>query len=38
MRWEFVTTFPKRHPLVMAVAQSLQLDLDEVWWSILEIE
>ena len=31
MRWEFVTTFPKTHPLVMAVAQTLQLDLDEVW-------
>lgn len=38
MRWEFVSTFPKTHPLVAAAAQSLQLNLDEVWWSILEIE
>jgi hypothetical protein len=38
MRWEFVANFPKNHPLVAAVAASLNLDLDQVWDSILAIE
>jgi hypothetical protein len=38
MRWEFVESFPKKHPLVAAVAASLNLDLDQVWGEILAIE
>lgn len=38
MRWEFVESFPKEHLLVAAVAASLNLDLDQVWDSILAIE
>lgn len=38
MRWEYVTNVPKEHPLVAAVASALNLDLDQVWDSILAIE
>ncbi|WP_397379711.1 hypothetical protein [Prosthecobacter sp.] len=38
MRWFEVPTFPKEHPLVTAVAAALNLDLDQVWDSILAIE
>lgn len=38
MRWQDVDSMPKSHPLVTAVAVSLGLNLDQVWWSILEIE
>lgn len=38
MRWEYVTNFPKEHPLVVAVASTLNLDVDQVWDSILAIE
>jgi len=38
MRWHEVPTFPKGHPLVIAVAAALNLNLDEVWDGILAIE
>lgn len=38
MRWNEVPNFPKEHPLVAAVANALNLDLDVVWASILAIE
>lgn len=38
MRWHEVPTFPKDHPLVVAVAAALNLDLDAVWDTILAIE
>ena len=38
MRWHEVPTFPKDHPLVIAVAAALNLNLDEVWDSVLAIE
>lgn len=38
MRWHEVPTFPKYHPLVVAVAAALNLDLDAVWDTILAIE
>lgn len=38
MRWDKTLSFPKEHPLVAAVAAQLELNLDEVWSSILAIE
>ena len=38
MRWHEVPTFPKGHPLVVAVAAELNLNLDAVWDAILAIE
>lgn len=38
MRWHEVPTFPKNHPLVIAVAAELDLNLDAVWDTILAIE
>lgn len=38
MRWDYVTQIPKSYPLVRAVAQELGLDLETVWWRILEIQ
>lgn len=38
MRWREVPTFPKNHPLVIAVAGELNLNLDAVWDTILAIE
>lgn len=38
MRWHEVPTFPKDHPLVIAVADQLNLNLDAVWDAILSIE
>jgi len=38
MRWHEVPTFPKDHPLVVAVAAALDLDIDAVWDTILAIE
>lgn len=38
MRWREVPTFPKDHPLVIAVAGQLNLNLDAVWDTILAIE
>ena len=38
MRWQKVTSFPKEHPLVAAVAAELGLNLDAVWDSIIAIE
>lgn len=38
MRWREVPTFPKDHPLVIAVVGQLNLNLDAVWDTILAIE
>lgn len=38
IRWDKTLSFPKDHPLVVAVAGLLGLNLDEVWGSILAIE
>lgn len=38
MRWDRVTSLPKNHPLVTAVAAQLSLNLDEVWDSIIAIK
>lgn len=38
MRWDKTLSFPEEHPLVAAVAAQLELNLDEVWGSILAIE
>jgi hypothetical protein len=38
IRWEKTLSFPKTHPLVIAVAAMLSLNLDEVWDEILAIE
>lgn len=38
MRWDQVTSLPKNHPLVTAVAAQLSLNLDEVWDSIIAIK
>lgn len=38
MRWDKTLSLPKAPPLVAAVAASLNLDLDQVWGSILAIE
>ena len=37
-RWKSTQSFPKAHPLVIAVAALLSLNLDEVWNEILAIE
>lgn len=38
MRWEYALSFPKDYTLVVAVANALNLDLDQVWGQILAIE
>jgi hypothetical protein len=37
MRWEYAVKIPANHPLVTAIASSLNINLKTVWPSILEL-
>lgn len=37
MRWEYATEVPYDHPLVGAIGSQLNLNLSDIWYSIIEL-
>lgn len=37
MRWEYSVKVPMDHPLVAAVAASLNVEVPSVWWDIIQL-